>query len=94
MEAGSALEGRDLLRDKKALMELSLPGKLLFLFRIRFGLYAVLARLGAVADWAALESGWAAAALGEPGEAGAHGPRTQGTVRGADRPSPGGQLGV
>ena len=30
-------------------------------FRLRFGLYAVLARLGAVADWAGLERGWAAA---------------------------------
>ena len=82
VEAGSALEGRELMRDKKALMELSLPGKLLFLFRIRFGLYAVLARLGAVADWAALESGWAAAALGEPGKAAGH------AERGAQPPTP------
>jgi hypothetical protein len=42
-----------------ALAGLSLPGKLLFLFRIRFGLYAVLSRLGSVADWGALESAWA-----------------------------------
>ena len=71
-----------MMRDKKALMELSLPGKLLFLFRIRFGLYAVLARLGAVADWAALESAWAAAALGEPGKAAGH------AERGAQPPTP------
>jgi hypothetical protein len=34
------------LRDKRTLLRLQLPGRLLFLFRIRFGLYAVLARLG------------------------------------------------
>ena len=33
-----------------------LPAKLLFLFRIRFGLHAELTRLEAVADWAALEA--------------------------------------
>jgi hypothetical protein len=37
------------------MLQLQLPGKLLFLFRIRFGLYAVLARLGAKLDWQALE---------------------------------------
>jgi predicted unusual protein kinase regulating ubiquinone biosynthesis (AarF/ABC1/UbiB family) len=42
-------------RDKLALARLRLPGRLMFLFRIRFGLYAVLSRLGAVCDWAALE---------------------------------------
>jgi predicted unusual protein kinase regulating ubiquinone biosynthesis (AarF/ABC1/UbiB family) len=40
---------------KRRLMRMRLPGRLLFLFRIRFGLYAVLARLGAELDWAALE---------------------------------------
>jgi predicted unusual protein kinase regulating ubiquinone biosynthesis (AarF/ABC1/UbiB family) len=52
---GSALEIASILRDKRALVRIELPGKLLFLFRIRFGLYAVLARLGAVCDWAELE---------------------------------------
>ena len=42
-------------RDKMMLMRLRLPGKLLFLFRIRFGLYAVLARLGARCDWSKME---------------------------------------
>lgn len=42
-------------RDKLAIARLRLPGSLVFLFRIRFGLFAVLARLGAVCDWAALE---------------------------------------
>lgn len=46
-------------RNKIALARLRLPGKLLFLFRIRFGLYAVLARLGARLDWSALEERFA-----------------------------------
>jgi predicted unusual protein kinase regulating ubiquinone biosynthesis (AarF/ABC1/UbiB family) len=40
---------------KKTVMRMRLPGRLLFLFRIRFGLYAVLARIGASLDWAALD---------------------------------------
>jgi predicted unusual protein kinase regulating ubiquinone biosynthesis (AarF/ABC1/UbiB family) len=40
---------------KRRLMRMRLPGRLLFLFRIRFGLYAVLARIGAELDWASLE---------------------------------------
>lgn len=48
-----------LMRDKRALMRLALPGSLLFMFRLRFGLYAVLARLGATADWGGMEERWA-----------------------------------
>lgn len=40
---------------KRKLMKMRLPGKLMFLFRIRFGLYAVLSRIGPELDWAALE---------------------------------------
>ncbi len=40
---------------KRKLMRMRLPGKLMFLFRIRFGLYAVLSRIGAEIDWASLE---------------------------------------
>ncbi len=65
IEPGAGLEAREVFQDKQTLMKLALPGKLLFLFRIRFGLYAVLLRLGAVADWASLETAWAAEALGE-----------------------------
>jgi len=67
---GSGFEAQQLLRDKRFLAKLSLPGRFLFLFRLRFGLYAVLARLGAVADWGALESQWAAEArrAGKPAE--------------------------
>jgi predicted unusual protein kinase regulating ubiquinone biosynthesis (AarF/ABC1/UbiB family) len=55
-----AVEAAQLVRDKRALAKLGLPPHLLFLLRLRFGLYAVLARLEARADWGALEAGWAA----------------------------------
>ncbi len=54
-----AIDARKMTADKLAIARMRLPGKLLFLFRIRFGLYSVLARLGAVCDWGALERGWA-----------------------------------
>lgn len=69
VDPGAGFDAHEVLRDKMALANLSLPGKLLFLFRIRFGLYAVLARLGAVADWGALESAWATGAPGPSAEA-------------------------
>lgn len=55
------VDTRQIMRDKLAIARLRLPGRLMFLFRIRFGLYAVLARLGAVNDWASLEQQLAAA---------------------------------
>lgn len=61
--AGIAVEAREVARTKLAIARLRLPGKLLFLFRIRFGLYAVLSRLGAQLDWRALEAELADAAL-------------------------------
>ena len=48
-------EAKQLMKDKLALMKLGLPPQLLFLLRLRFGLYAVLSRLGARCDWGALE---------------------------------------
>ncbi|MEO8182341.1 MAG: AarF/ABC1/UbiB kinase family protein [Deltaproteobacteria bacterium] len=56
IEAAVSLDLRDVARSKKSMLQLQLPGKLLFLFRIRFGLYAVLARLGAKLDWQSLEA--------------------------------------
>lgn len=53
------LGARNLMRDKRAIIGLQLPARLLFLFRLRFGLYAVLSRLQAEVDWAGLESQWA-----------------------------------
>ena len=47
-----------LIADKRALANLNLPGELLFLFRIRFGLHAVLGRIGAEANWHQLERTW------------------------------------
>ncbi len=44
-----------LYRSKIELMKLTLPGEFVFLFRIRFGLLSVLARLGARANWYRLE---------------------------------------
>ena len=40
---------------KRKLMRMRVPGRLLFLFRIRFGRYAVLSRIGAEIDWASIE---------------------------------------
>jgi predicted unusual protein kinase regulating ubiquinone biosynthesis (AarF/ABC1/UbiB family) len=53
---------RQIAADKRNLGKLRVPGKLLFLFRIRFGLHAVLATLGANVDWRALEKDLADAA--------------------------------
>lgn len=58
----SADVDRSMMRDKRAILALRLPARMLFLFRLRFGLFAVLQQIGAEADWAALESGWARAA--------------------------------
>ena len=53
----------EIARDKRMLMRMRMPGKLLFLFRIRFGLYAVLSRLEARCDWSSLERSLADGAL-------------------------------
>jgi hypothetical protein len=45
---------------KKTLLKMRFPGKPMFLFRIRFGLYAVLARISAALDWSQLEEELAA----------------------------------
>jgi predicted unusual protein kinase regulating ubiquinone biosynthesis (AarF/ABC1/UbiB family) len=54
-----AFDLRRTTRDKLALARLRLPGRFVFLFRIRFGLYAVLSRLRAVCDWGAMEQSFA-----------------------------------
>lgn len=53
-------DARRIMHDKRAALALQPPGRMLFLLRLRFGLYAVLSRLGAEADWGALEAAWAA----------------------------------
>ncbi len=59
LAADEGIDARELMKDKRALLGLQLPGRLLFLFRLRFGLHAVLARLQAEVDWAGLETQWA-----------------------------------
>lgn len=56
IQAGVNFAAGNIMRDKRMLMRLELPGKLVFLFRIRFGLYAVLSRLEADCDWSTMES--------------------------------------
>ncbi|MGD0838909.1 MAG: AarF/ABC1/UbiB kinase family protein [Polyangia bacterium] len=51
-----AISMAGLARMRKSLARIRLPGKLAFLFRIRIGLYAVLARLDARLDWRELEA--------------------------------------
>jgi hypothetical protein len=58
IEPGEAVPLRTLLENKRELLKLRLPGELLFIFRIRFGLMSVLARLGARANWYRIEQGF------------------------------------
>lgn len=58
IELGDALDMRRVVEGKQRLLKLSIPGEFLFLFRIRFGLMSVLARLGARANWYRLEAGY------------------------------------
>ena len=51
IEPGQAMPLGTLLENKRKLVKLRLPGELLFVFRIRFGLMSVLAQLGARANW-------------------------------------------
>ncbi len=55
VERDRAISMGQVVRLKKSLLRMRLPGKLMFLFRIRIGLYAVLARIGARLDWIELE---------------------------------------
>ena len=55
VESGFSFDTREIMKDKLAVARMRLPAKLLFLFRIRFGVHSELTRLKAVADWAALE---------------------------------------
>jgi predicted unusual protein kinase regulating ubiquinone biosynthesis (AarF/ABC1/UbiB family) len=64
LELGEARSLRQLADSKRQLMKLHLPGEFLFLFRIRFGLMSVLARLGARANWYRLEEEYVAPLAG------------------------------
>lgn len=52
---GKAITFKAAARTKFELMKLSLPGEFLFLFRIRFGLMSILARMGSRANWYRME---------------------------------------
>lgn len=62
IEVEQAMEMRDVFARKRDLMRISLPPAFLYLFRIRFGLVSVLARVGAEANWGELEARYADAA--------------------------------
>jgi len=62
-DVGAFAGARNLFEDKRRLMNLRLPPEMLFLFRLRFGLFSVLQQLGAEADWAQLERDWSGASL-------------------------------
>ncbi|GMV42095.1 MAG: ABC transporter [Myxococcales bacterium] len=55
IDLGEATSMAEMMKSKRELLRLTLPGELLFLFRIRFGLMSVLARIGARANWHRLE---------------------------------------
>ena len=55
IEPGQLRPIRAILANKRELLKLHLPGELLFILRIRFGVMSVLARLGARANWYRLE---------------------------------------
>jgi predicted unusual protein kinase regulating ubiquinone biosynthesis (AarF/ABC1/UbiB family) len=68
MRGDVTVEARELLAKKRAALRIRLPGRLLFLFRIRFGLYSVLSRVGAILDWRALEERYTRVIVGTSGE--------------------------
>lgn len=67
VEGRIVIQMGNVMRDKLAIARLRLPGRLVFLFRIRFGLYAVLSRLGSVCDWGAMEQRFAEGSGLRPG---------------------------
>ncbi len=67
-QLGSATPFRTILSTKREILRLHLPGEMLFVFRIRFGLMSVLARLGARANWCRLERQYAEEALARRGD--------------------------
>lgn len=64
IEPGQATPIRAFLAKKRELLKLHLPGEILFVLRIRFGVMSVLARLGSRANWYRLERRFAGDAEG------------------------------
>jgi predicted unusual protein kinase regulating ubiquinone biosynthesis (AarF/ABC1/UbiB family) len=66
IEGRIVINVKQVMRDKLAIAKLRLPGRFMFLMRIRFGLYAVLSRLGSVCEWARIEQRFAEEAQTDP----------------------------
>jgi predicted unusual protein kinase regulating ubiquinone biosynthesis (AarF/ABC1/UbiB family) len=66
-QLGTLAPFRSVISTKREIMRLQIPGEMLFVFRIRFGLMSVLARLGARANWFRLERRYAEDALARGG---------------------------
>jgi predicted unusual protein kinase regulating ubiquinone biosynthesis (AarF/ABC1/UbiB family) len=60
IELGAGAGMRRIVLRKRQMMKLTMPGEFLFLFRIRLGLMAVLARMGSRANWYRLERSYIA----------------------------------
>lgn len=58
-----ALSMREVAKGKRELLKISIPGEFLFLFRIRFGLMSILAKLESAANWYQLEREYAIKAI-------------------------------
>ncbi|HZX96220.1 MAG TPA: AarF/ABC1/UbiB kinase family protein, partial [Myxococcales bacterium] len=59
VQRGEARPLKDVMASKRQLLKLHLPAQIVFILRIRYGLMAVLAQLGARANWYQMERSWA-----------------------------------
>jgi predicted unusual protein kinase regulating ubiquinone biosynthesis (AarF/ABC1/UbiB family) len=59
VQRGEARPLKDVMASKRQLLKLHLPAQIVFILRIRYGLMAVLAQLGAHANWYQMERSWA-----------------------------------
>jgi predicted unusual protein kinase regulating ubiquinone biosynthesis (AarF/ABC1/UbiB family) len=66
-QLGTLAPFRSFVSTKREILRLQIPGEMLFVFRIRFGLMSVLARLGARANWCRMERRYAEDALARGG---------------------------
>ncbi|HET9594420.1 MAG TPA: AarF/ABC1/UbiB kinase family protein [Anaeromyxobacteraceae bacterium] len=66
-QLGTLAPFRSIVSTKREILSLHIPGEMLFVLRIRFGLMSVLARLGARANWCKLERQYAADAVARDG---------------------------
>jgi predicted unusual protein kinase regulating ubiquinone biosynthesis (AarF/ABC1/UbiB family) len=49
---------RTMMKTKQQLLKLNIPKEFIFLFRIRFGLFSIIAELGSIANWHRLENSY------------------------------------